>query len=785
MERLNPNIKEGLTKEQVERRFNDNLYNYNDTPKTKTVKEIILSNFLTYFNFLNLALGLAIIIAGLFSGALLTSLKNCLFMGVIIVNSIISIIEELISKRIIDKLSVLNETGAKVIRDGKQKEIDVEEIVLDDIICYSMGHQIVADSIIMEGEVEVNEALLTGESDSISKKKGDLLLSGSFIVAGSCTAKVEHVGKDNYVSQISKEAKYQKKTNSVIMDSFEKLLKILSIAIIPVAIVMFITQLNAMEGDKVAATFATVAAVIGMIPEGLVLLTSSVMAVSVIRLSKYKVLVQQLYCIETLSRVDVICLDKTGTLTEGSMKVKEFISINEKEIDNNYRILGNMVHLMENSNPTMDALREYFTKNEERTKVEEIPFSSERKYSCIKFSDSAYYIGAPEVLVKNKKELDKIKEYQKEHRVLVFAQNVGTFTKKIDKVKVLGYILVDDVLRTNVKETLDYFKSQNVAVKIISGDSKETVLGIAAKVGLTNMEGIDLVDKDEAEVKDLVDKYDVFGRVTPKQKKWLVESLQKNGHTVAMTGDGVNDVLALKQSDCAISFSKASDAARNVSQLVLLNNDFASLPEVVAEGRRTINNVERSGSLLLAKTLYTIFLVACSIITASKYYFIPIQLTFITAFTVGAPSFILALEPNHDLVKGHFLMKIFSRSLPVSLTILSNVILVTCFGLIFGLEDNVMSTVIVLLTVITGLIYLHKICYPYTIIRGSLFFTMLFGFIFVTLFYHDFFNILQINEKIAWIVFVLGIDSIFIYNLLKWILSRLFHLIDNTIPVEN
>ena len=784
MERITPDIKVGLTKSDVRKRINAGLVNYNDTPKTKSIKEIIVSNFLTYFNFLNLALGLAVILAGLFSGAFLQGLKNCLFMGVIIVNSIISIVEEIISKKIIDKLSVLSETKAKVVRDSEIKDINIDEIVLDDVIIYSMGHQVVSDSIILDGEVEVNESLLTGEADAISKKKGDMLLSGSFIISGSCTSKVEHVGKDNYVSTISREAKYDKKANSVIMDSFEKLLKILSIMIIPVGIVMFITQLSATGGDKVGSVFATVAAVIGMIPEGLILLTSSVMAVSVVRLSRYKVLVQKLYCIETLSRVDVICLDKTGTLTEGSMNVVDFIPMNKSDEEELTNVIGNVVHAFKDSNPTLDALKKYFPITSSLNVLDEISFSSERKFSGIKFSDKSYFLGAPEVLVSSKKELDKILKYQSDYRVLVIAENLGNFSKKIDKVKILGYVLIEDQLRTNVKDTLDYFRSQGVNVKIISGDSSNTVLGIAKKLGLNEFNGIDLVNMSEVDVKNIVNNYDVFGRVSPNQKKWLVEKLQSDGHTVAMTGDGVNDVLALKQSDCAISFKNASDAARNVSQLVLLDNDFKSLPVVVDEGRRTINNVERSGSLLLCKTLYTIFLVLCSIITSSRYYFIPIQLTFITTFTIGAPSFILALEPNHDLVKGNFLMKIFSRSLPVSLTILINVILVTIFGSIFGLQDDSMSSVIVLLTVITGLIYLHKICYPYTVIRGALFYTMLVGFIYSTLVFNEFFNILAIDRVIAWIVFVLGIDSIYIYNRLNWLISRIFHLVDNSIPLE-
>ena len=385
MERFNPSAQMGLSLEQVELRKQEGLVNYDDSPKTKSIKQIIVSNFCTYFNFLNIALGAAVFISGLLNGQLFQGLKNCLFMGVIIVNSIISIVEEIISKKIIDRLSVLAESTIETIRDGKKYELKLEELVLDDVILLASGHQVVADSLVMEGEIEVNESLLTGEPDAILKKKGDMILSGSFVVSGNCIAKVEHIGKDNYASSISREAKYEKKVNSVIMNSFESLLKVISVIIIPIAVVMYFSQLSANAGNVTEAIFRTVAALIGMIPEGLVLLTSSVMAVSVIRLSRYKVLVQQLYCIETLARVDVICLDKTGTLTEGKMQVVKFLPYQKTSLEDLQEILDTYAHYTKDSNSTMNALKEYFTGKSEDVLIDSIPFSSERKFSGLQF----------------------------------------------------------------------------------------------------------------------------------------------------------------------------------------------------------------------------------------------------------------------------------------------------------------------------------------------------------------------------------------------------------------
>ena len=775
-------INKGLSSKEVEDRVNKGLNNYNDEPKTKTIKQIIKDNVFTYFNYLNLALGIAVFIASSLNGNILNGLKNCLFMGVIIANSIISIIEEVISKKIIDRLSVVSESKVHALRDGKVVELGLEEIVQDDIIKLSLGHQIVADSVVLDGELEVNECLITGESDAIKKKAGDELLSGSFIISGNATARVIHVGKENYVSKITNEAKYKKDINSMIMGSFTKMLKVLAVLIIPIGIIMLYSQYK-VTSNLSESIFTTVASLIGMIPEGLILLTSSVMAVGVIKLYRVKVLVQELYAIEILARVDTICLDKTGTLTEGKMAVKDFIGTKKYTKEEVSDYLRRYTLASEDTNQTMSALKEYY-KGDKISSKDKIPFSSSRKFSAIEFDDYSLYFGAPDVVFKNKvdKEIDN---YVEDYRVVAIGIKKGKIDEKLSNIEPIGYVLIEDIIRPSAKETLDYFRDNNVDVKIVSGDNIKTVMSIARKVGLNDITGIDISELSDSELESVIDKYQIFGRSKPEQKKVIVKYLKSKGHIVAMTGDGVNDVLALKESDCAISVKSGSDAARNVSQLILLNDDFNSLPKVVAEGRQKINNVQRSASLLLVKTLYTIFLIIFSILSFQKYFFIPIQITFITAFTIGAPSFILALEPNNELVKGNFLFKVFSRSLPTALTVLFNIILVSAFSSLFNLSYDMQSSISVILTTVIGLYYLFKICHPLNWYRGSLFFVMLAGFLYCVLFHPSFFNILKINEIIVLIVFVLALDSIYVYKTLNYLITWLFHRFDSTIDVES
>lgn len=781
MERYNPNYKEGLSEEQVLARENDNLVNYNDIPPTKTIKQIIIDNFCTYFNFINLLLGGAIIGAGIYGHQIIDALKNCLFMGVIIFNSIISIIQEVISKKIIDKLSVISAAKVTAIRDHQEQSLGLDEIVLDDILKFDSGNQVVVDSIILEGNVEVNESFITGESKAINKKKGDMILSGSFIISGSCYAKVEHIGADNYIAKISKEAKYDKKANSVIMNSFEGLLKFLSIVIIPVGALLLTNQLIVTNYDITASILNTVGALIGMIPEGLLLLTSSVMAVSIMRLSKYNVLVQQLYCIETLARVDVICLDKTGTITTGKMEMLDFIFATKNNPDKINEVLSNMVYAFSSVNQTLAAIKEKCPKKDTMEVLEVKEFSSARKYSAVCFKDyGTVYLGAPEFVLK-----DNVSKYQKiltkyqDYRTIVLAKNNETIGS-LENLEVLGFIIIQDEIRKEAPATLKYFQDQNVCVKIISGDNFETVTSIAKRAGLISANGVDarLINEDNA--KEMVEKYDIFGRVTPEQKKLLINALKSNGHTVAMTGDGVNDVLALKCADCSIAMASGADAAKNVSQLVLLDSNFASMPKVVAEGRRTINNVERSASLLLIKTIFTSILVIICIFIKSEYFYLPIQLSLITTCTISVPSFFLALEPNTDLVKGNFMLKVVGKSIPPALTVVFNVVMITLFKEAFNLDSDLTSTLIVIMTSTTGFINLFRMSRPFNWFRCLLYFVLLSIFIYVILYQSAFFYLSQINFKTILLYTVFAICSIWVFDKLNNITAFILKKFDKT-----
>lgn len=721
IERYKPEIDKGLNEEQIQKRKQENLVNYDTTVPTKSIKSIIASNFLTIFNLINVLLALAVFAVGEY--------KNMLFIGLVLINTAISTIQEIHSKRVIDKLSLISSTKVTSIRNCKQEKIDINEIVLDDILRFETGNQIVTDCIILQGEIEVNESFITGEADSITKKAGDMILSGSFVVSGKCMAQVEHIGEANFTSKISKETRYMKKIKSEIMTSLNQIIKTVSIIIIPVGTLLFMNQFNLDGGIFKDAVIHTVAAIIGMIPEGLVLLTSTVLAVSVIRLSKSKVLVQELFCIETLARVDTLCLDKTGTITEGKMEVKDIlpVQIEKEKIE---EILFSIGQASEDSNVTIDAIREKFKKIKPKETWEvnkKIPFSSSKKWSGIEFvSKGSYMIGAPEFILKGKTEeyQEMIQKYSNDYRIIMLAHSNEPFQEKElpENIEVLGFIFIIDKIRKNAKETIEYFKKQGVDIRIISGDNPMTVSKIAKAAGVEEYEKyIDCTTlKDEQELKEAVSKYKIFGRVTPIQKKEIVSVLKEQGHTVAMTGDGVNDIIALKEADCSIAMAAGSEAARNVSQLVLLNSDFASMPKIVAEGRRTINNLERSASLFLSKTIYSTILAILFVFVNEAYPFMPIQLSLISLVCIGIPSFILALEPNKERIKGRFIGNVISKSIPAALTVIINIIIVLILNNFVEFPAEIYSTICVILTVLTGFMLLIKISRPFNLIRGIL-----------------------------------------------------------------
>ena len=754
----------GLTTKQIEERIKKGQVNYNTTIKTKSVKEIFRTNICTLFNFLNLFLAYLILIAGAY--------KNLLFLGTIFCNTFIGIIQELRSKKIIDNLSLIAAVKARVLRDNKQQDIEINEIVIDDILVLETGNQIVTDSVIKEGKIEVNEALITGEINPITKTKGDELLSGSYVVSGQALAQVVHVGEENYTYKISKDAKYIKPIGSEIMKSLKKIIKLISYIIIPIGILFFMKQMHVSNQiDK--SIVNTVAALIAIIPDGLMLLTSTVMAISVIKLSKYNVLIQEMYCIENLARVDTICFDKTGTLTKGIMQVTKYVSFNKKNIED---IIKEICYNLDNHNATMNALIDKYGKKNNYKVLETIPFKSEKKWSGLTFENiGSYIIGAPEMITKDKKILDEIEQYESESRVILLAHSNEKFiNQELPKnIEPLGIFLIDDIIREEAKDTINFFEENDVEVKIISGDNPKTVSKIAKKLNLSFWDKyIDTTNLSEEELKEAATKYNIFGRVTPYGKKILVNSLQEHKHTVAMTGDGVNDVLALKQADCAIAVASGTEAARNVSQLVLMDSNFNSIPKIVKEGRKTINNIERSASLFITKTLYALLLLTLFMFVDRSYPFIPIQLTLTSVFTIGIPAFILALEDNNERVKGNFLMNVTSVAFPTAITIIFNVILILITAEITNISNQDISTLAVLLLATTGFMHIYRISYPLNLVRRVLLITMITSFLIAVFGFEKLFSLSIINRELTAMYLILGLFSYLFFSIITKIFEK-------------
>ena len=707
----------GLTSKEVKERIQKGKVNYDTTTPSKSIKQILIENTCTLFNFINIILGVAIVLVG--------SYKNLLFLGVVVCNTLISTIQEIRAKKIVDKLSVISSSKAKVIRDGKETEIHIDNIVLDDLIIYELGNQIVADSKIVSGECEVNESFITGEAKTIFKKEGDTLLSGSFIVSGNVKAKVIHVGLDNYTSVISHDAKQMKKeVNSEIMRSLNKIVKYVSIALVPIGLLLLLRQFSIDGNTTQNAVTSVVAALIAMIPEGLILLVSTVLAISVLRLSKYNVLVQDLYSLETLARVDTLCLDKTGTITEGKMEVVDVLPINGhvvNEVDNALEIISTNLN---DKNPTFKAINEKYGNTSNIKAIKTIPFSSDRKYSAVALKNESYVMGAPEFILG-----DKINDYSKqidelsiENRVLVLIKT-STIKKNVlpQNVEPLAFILIRDKLRKEAVKTLRYFMDNDVDVKVISGDSVSTIRNVAKAVGIKVNGVFDAREiNEETDLNLVVEENTIFGRVKPDQKRILISSLKHNGHVVAMTGDGVNDVLALKESDCGVAMNDGADAARNVAEIVLLDSNFDSMPKIVGEGRRTINNVERSATLFLSKTIYASLLALLFLFINYTYPFIPIQMTLINSLTIGIPAFILALEPNRLRVKGKFFINVISKAIPSGITTVVNILILVFVASILNIPNEQTSTIAVIITAYTAILLIYRISKPLNLLRKSL-----------------------------------------------------------------
>ncbi|MEF9918904.1 MAG: cation-translocating P-type ATPase [Eubacterium sp.] len=739
---FNPSVDVGLTSAQVEKQFERGLYNKQPKSQTKTVGQIIKDNTLTLFNFLNIILAIMVIAVG--------SYKNALFINIVIINTVIGIIQEIKAKKIIDQLSLISQPHTQVIRDGKEEEIEIDKIVLSDILILTAGKQIPSDARVVSGEIEVNESLLTGEADSIIKKVGDTLLSGSFVVAGQAYVRVDKIGNDNYASKITLDAKKARKPNSEIMRAMNLIMKVIGFTILPIGVFLLIGQMTIENSSFYQSVISTVAALIGMIPEGLVLLTSIALAVGVIRLGRYKTLVQELYCIETLARVDVLCLDKTGTITEGVMEVKSIDLINN--IKDPAKALRALVNTLKDDNSTFLAIKDSFSGERPKwnaTKI--VPFSSARKWSGANFgSEGTYIMGAPEFILGDDYDQykDKIEGYASQgNRVLMLGYSDQTFEGENElpqKITVIALLLLADKIRKEAKKTLEYFASQGVEIKVISGDNPLTVAEVAGRAGLNNASHfVDATTlKTDDDVIEASGKYTVFGRVTPGQKRVLVNALKSAGHTVAMTGDGVNDVLALRDSDCSIAMASGSDAARQVSQLVLLDSNFSSLTKVLMEGRRVINNISRAASLFLVKTIFSFLLAVIVIMANEGYPFIPIQLTLISTVSIGIPSFFLALEPNKSRMSGNFLEKVLRKALPGALTIVLNIVVAMIIGGLIQLSNEEISTMACLLTGVAGLIILYGVCQPMNIQRNILFWSMTIIFAIAIVFFPEFFYVI-------------------------------------------
>lgn len=740
----------GLTADEVQQRIDSGKINGDQNVKTKSVAQILRENIVTFFNFIFIVFAVLICFFIDSSEKFLTIVGNFGFLILIVFNALVGIVQELRAKHTIDKLSLISAPKAVVIRDGEQKEIAVKDIVLDDITVLASGSQICADSFVVEGSIEVNESLITGEPDAILKNVGDKIMSGSFVVSGNAKAQVEHVGMDNFATKISAGAKYFKKPNSEIWRSLMFIVKVMATILVPMGVMLFcvkyFAQENPEQAEKIITTLfgykinqylsttvlGTVATLIGMIPSGLVALSSTVFCVSVIRLSRHKTLAQDLYCIETLARVDVLCLDKTGTITEGTMDVNSIEPVKNREIAEIKQIIKNVTSALEDNNATINALRSYVADIDVSCTAEQIvPFSSARKWSGARINGVSYVIGAPEFVFKKKtKTLEKTTEEmaKKGYRVMVVASSKNKFadSELPSALKLESFIYITDKIRAEAPDTLRFFKHEGVTVKVISGDNPETVRAVAMRAGLEDCDNI--IDMStlttEEEVYDAATKYTIFGRVLPDQKLMLVKALKKAGHTVAMTGDGVNDVLALKEADCSVAMASGSDAAKNVSSLVLLDSNFSSMPRVVAEGRRSINNLERSAALYIMKTVYNTLLALLFMVVTVPLPFTPQNLTIMGAVTIGMPSVVLALEPNADRVTGRFLPKVLSNALPGGITVMLGAIAVILCNRFFltNLTDAQSQTVFIWVITFVGFLLLFKVSLPTKLSTWSAFF---------------------------------------------------------------
>ena len=765
----------GLSDKDVEEQIQKG--NINKLPKDnlKTNKQIIFDNVFTLFNLYNFIIALFLIYVKAYT--------NVFFFLIITINVLIGIVQEIHGRNLVKKLTILNKSKTTVIRNGKEIKLDTDEIVLGDIIIIKQGDQIPSDSYIVNGEIEVNEALLTGETDVIFKQKSDKLLSGSYAVSGRCYAKVEKVGADNFANKIIDSAKKQKENNSELINSMKKVTRFTSFVIIPIGIILFVQAYITRQSDFTTSVIATSAALLGMLPKGLVLLITIALESGVIKLSKKQVLVQELYSMESLAHIDTICLDKTGTITTGKMKVSEIKMYDEKILPKDFNeMMIAFVNEMEDSNSTFKALQNHFKGSTIYEKEDNISFSSERKWSSISFKNlGSIVVGAPERLFEKSNEdmPDRIIELQKHgKRVLSIAYSDKTISEpELPMLKIVASVILEDPLRKNAKEMLGYFKLQGIDVKIISGDNELTVSNIAKTAGLESYDSyIDLSTiKNDDEIKDLVNKYSIFARVLPHQKSIIVKALQEKGHKVAMTGDGVNDVIALKEADCSITLPDATDSAKQVSQIVLLNSDFSILKDVLMEGRRVVNNITNVAKIFFIKTIYTVLLSIFCFLTNMEFPFIPIQITLIDLAIEAYTSFFITFEKNEKKIKGTFLKTALTNALPFALVIMLNIVFLTVMGTRFGIEYSSLKTMMYLLIGFVSILAVQEVCTPFNKIHAFLFSTTAVGFYTAVLLFHNILKVDLIDNKALIITGILAIISYVLISIKRVIYKKIFN----------
>ena len=758
----------GLTNDEVLERIESGLLNDAKIETDKSVKEIVKSNIFTYFNFIFLILAILVIIA--------RSFRNLTFMVAVICNTVIGIFQELRSKKTLDEMNLLNVPCVSVLRDDKLEEININRLVKDDVVLLKSGNQIPADAVVLSGELYVNESLLTGEQDSIKKEADDNLLSGSYVVSGKAYVKLTNVGKDAYISKLALKAKAMGQgEQSEMIKSINQIVKWVGIIIVPIGILLFY-QAHFVSGETFSKSVVTmVAAVIGMIPEGLYLLTTMALALSTINLSREKVLLHDMKSIEALARVDVLCVDKTGTITDSKMRVSDIIPYKNANKEELKELLKEYSLAISDDNSTMEAIREYLKDidGDNFNIIKTMPFSSDKKYSLVSFKEGNYILGAPEFILKKDYELYKkdIDEYLKDgSRVLLLAECEKYSEDDISpkEISPLAYIILDNAIRENAKETFAYFKRQGVDIKVISGDNPLTVSRVAYKVGIENSDKyIDMSTIKDEEIVDIVNEYTVFGRVTPSQKQKLIRALKDFGHTVAMTGDGVNDILAMKDADCSIALASGSEAACQAAQTVLLDSDFSHMPNVVYEGRRVVNNIQRSASLFLVKNIFSLFMAIFSLSLTITYPLEPNQISLIAGFTIGIPGFMLALEPNKDRIKGKFIENVLIKALPAGITdALAVGIFVIC-GEVFSISQDEVATVSTMILAAVGFMIMIYISKPFNKMKYFILVINVVGLILSTIFLKDYFSLVKIKGVCFLLMLVFVYASITSYRFLN------------------